>query len=267
MVEILFGESEAGSMKYAKGKWIPGNSNEVICLAFMLDIGSISESVDSLYRNELIYSMLNQGQWGNDSELDTELKATGSIYVSELNRLKDYINNGEEVRIWYCDRPYSLCGFYFLCNWMKDDTNKINVVKLPEHIVKEDCTISYQNWGEIIPEDFSFFLKYEEQLFKEERRMYEIRWAELVHDDMPLRVIMNGQLMGVTEDFYDFLIWKKLTYEPIKQAGLIGDILGHYPVSVGDWWYALRIEEFINCGKIRVSEDSPNKYARTICLV
>lgn len=266
MVEILFGESEAGSMKEAKAEWIQGNSKEVICLAFMLDIGSIAESVDSLYRNELIYTMFNQGQWGNNPELEAELKAAGSIYVNELNRLKDYINNGEELRIWYCDRPYSLCGFYFLCNWMKGYTNKINVVKLPEHTVKENITTSYQNWGDVSEEEFSCFLKYEKQLLKEERRMYVTRWLELVHENMPLRVIINGQLMGVTEDFYDFLIWKRLTHKPIKQARLIGDILGHYPISVWNWWYALRIEKFINCGKIRVLEDSPNKYARIICL-
>ena len=70
MIEVLFGESEAGSMKVAKnyrkpdfdnsaiawsgkkpskdefekmfdGKAIGGNSSEVICIPFMLDIGDI----------------------------------------------------------------------------------------------------------------------------------------------------------------------------------------------------------------------------------
>ena len=63
MVEILFGESSAGSMKAAKcdnveyknGQplWIQGSSDEVICLGFMLDMGYIGEVVDSQYRKDL----------------------------------------------------------------------------------------------------------------------------------------------------------------------------------------------------------------------
>lgn len=45
---------------------------------------------------------------------------------------------------------------------------------------------------------------------------------------------------------------------------LIGDILGQVPIGVGDWWYAARIEHFIRQGKIKVVEDSENKYARLI---
>jgi hypothetical protein len=45
---------------------------------------------------------------------------------------------------------------------------------------------------------------------------------------------------------------------------LIGDILGQVTIGVGDWWYAARIEHFIRQGKIKVVEDSENKYARLI---
>ena len=57
---------------------------------------------------------------------------------------------------------------------------------------------------------------------------------------------------------------KRLSGEPVKEARLIGDILGNFPIGVGDWWYAKRIEAFIKDGKIKVIEDSENKYARLI---
>lgn len=50
MLEVLFGESEAGSMKTI-GK-------QTVCLGFMLDIGDIAVSVDSEYRKNLIYEMM-----------------------------------------------------------------------------------------------------------------------------------------------------------------------------------------------------------------
>ena len=75
MIEVLFGESEAGSMKAAKNEitggkvndptsvwiagentspsksfsgWIEGTPEEVICLGFMLDIGNIREPVEKI---------------------------------------------------------------------------------------------------------------------------------------------------------------------------------------------------------------------------
>lgn len=78
MIEVLFGESEAASMKMAKGRgtvvrslgkteegsgtWIGGHPGQVICLGFMLDIGDIKEPVDGQYRRDLIRAMYGQEQ-------------------------------------------------------------------------------------------------------------------------------------------------------------------------------------------------------------
>ena len=113
MIDVLFGESEAGSMKVAQHNKII-DWKDVVCLGFMLDVGNIKESVESVYRKELIYSMFNQGQWKNNYEVQAELKETGSFYIEELRRLKEYIHAGETIRIWYSDSPCSRCGFYFL---------------------------------------------------------------------------------------------------------------------------------------------------------
>ena len=94
--------------------------------------------------------------------------------------------------------------------------------------------------------------------------MYAWKWKELKQDGSFLRAFVNGKLIGVPEDFYDFLIWKCIGTKPIKQARLIGDILGYYPIGISDIWYAKRIEFFIQQKKIQVVEDSPNKYARLI---
>ena len=118
MIEILFGESEAGAMRAAKNKvvigtvsgpvsvwmagkktppqkpfggWIEGTSAEVICLGFMMDIGNIREPMESAYRGELIYSMYAQDQWVQDEGTKNALKETVSFYADELRRLKNYL--------------------------------------------------------------------------------------------------------------------------------------------------------------------------------
>ncbi len=293
MIEVLFGESEAASMKAAKstvikgyvngatsvwmaGKktpsektftgWVEGTSDEVVCLGFMLDIGNIKESVDSQYRKNLIYSMYAQNQYGKNIEIDEELKLTGEIYANELLRLRKYLEDGEIMRIWYSDAPYSRCGFYSLCQMLQNYNNEVHVVKLPEYVVRKTNITSYSNWGEVSAEEFAEFLSHEKVLTKEEVRMNAQLWAELTEDNSPLRAVINGRVTSVQDDFYDFLIWKRLSYKPIKEARLIGDILGCFRIGMGDWWFAKRIESFIQQGKIKVMEDSENKYARVICI-
>lgn len=294
MIEVLFGDSEAGSMKVAKntiitsktdgptsvwigGKkkpperencgWIEGTTEEVICLGFLLDIGDIREDVGSEYRKHLIYSMYVQEQWGRDEEMNAEIMTLCDRYCSEMERLRTYLADGATIRVWYSDAPYSRCGFYHLCANLQKCRNEISAVKLPEYkVLSDNSIISYKNWGEVAAEEFAGFLNCEKKLSREEIRMYAMLWSTLQEDNSPLRAVVNGKLIGVPEDFYDFLIWKRITRKPIKEARLIGDILGHNQLGVGDWWYAKRIDHFIQTGKIRIVEDSENKYARTICL-
>lgn len=137
-------------------------------------------------------------------------------------------------------------------------------MKIPEHIVQGKEIFSYQSWGDISAEQFAGFLPYERILSQEEVRMYAGLWSDLVEDNSPLRAVINGKVISVPEDFYDFLIWKWLKNVPTKEARLIGDILGHSQLGVGDWWYARRIEYYIGQGRISIIQDSENKYARLI---
>ena len=80
----------------------------------------------------------------------------------------------------------------------------------------------------------------------------------------PEQLVSHTYFVRYPEDFYDFLIWKWLKNVPTKEARLIGDILGHSQLGVGDWWYARRIEYYISQGRISIIQDSENKYARLI---
>lgn len=274
MIEILFGESEAASMREAikmplkmpAAGSVEGTAAEAICLGFMMEVGDIRKPADSLYRKELIYSMYAQNQWKQDKDMEAELQKAGDVYARELLRLQRFLDDGEAVRIWYSDAPYSRCGFYNLCQILMKYENEIYAVKLPEYVVQDKIMTSYRSWAEVGPEEFAEFLSYEKNLSKNEVRHYSILWSQLVEDNSPLRAVVNGCVMSVPVDFYDFQIFDRLTYKPIKEARLIGDILGYSQIGVRDWWYAKRIEYYIKRGKIRVVEDSENKYARLICI-
>lgn len=293
MIEVMFGESETGSMKCAKSRkavisgedgptaifgnaallppreaWIPipGHAGEVVCLAYMLDVGDIREEFDSAYRQELILSMYLQSGWNSSKRFRQELTEGIRRNIREYRRLMEFMENGEPVRIWYSQTPYSLCGLYWLCSRMDGQEQEVYAVEMPPYTECSDgVIITHHSWGNVEAEKFSTFLKYQRRLSANERRMLGSKWMELTEDNSPLRAVVNGELVGVPEDFYDFLILREITEAPVKEARLIGDILGKYPLQVGDWWYAFRIEQMIRAGKIRVLQDAKQKYTRMIC--
>lgn len=285
MIEVLFAESEAASMRAAKstviyskidgptsvfiaGKkkpqekehsgWLEGNPGDVVCFGYRLDIGNIQEDIEGHYRKNLIFSLLNM-------ENEKETQDYADSYM-QMQKLKIYLEAGESIRIWYSDAPYSRCGLYHLCNILHCYENEIHLVELPEYVVHGKTICFYKNWGEVAAEEFAGFLSGERIVSKEELRMYASLWNELVEDNSPLRAIVNGKMIGVPEDFYDFMILNRITTKPIKECRLIGDIIGHNQASIGDWWYAKRIQHFIEEGLIKVLEDAEKPCARLICL-
>ena len=286
MTEVLFADSEAVAMKAAKstviyskidgptavflaGKktlpekehcgWIPGTADEVVCLCYWLDMGDIRQEAESRYRKDFIFSLCSQ-----ESSL-AEMQEYADDYM-QMKRLKACLESGEAIRIWYSDAPYSRCGLYHLCHLLNQYENEVHAVELPEYVVHGKAFTVYNNWGEVAAEEFAGFLPKEKIFSKEEIRMYAFLWNELTEDNSPLRAMVNGRMMGVPESFYDFMIWGKITKKPIRECRLIGDILGYNRASVRDWWYAKRIQHFIETGKVKVLEDSEKPYARVICL-
>lgn len=266
MIEIVFGESEAGAMKLALHSE-KGLGSDVICLPLMLDIGDISQSVSGKYRRNLIYKMLYREQWGADEKMKAEMKALGYTYSSELKRLNEHLKNGKTLRIWYSSAPHSLCAMMWLCGniWRFKYKCDVYTVELPKLEIRGDCAVSFSSWGETEPEKFPEFAENQRSLPLPELRKFAFDWERLVAENAPLRAVVNGSVISVPVGFYDFLIRKYLGDKPVRQAVLIGRILGENPLGVGDWWYAMRIEHLIGSGRIKIIEDSDKKYARIIC--
>lgn len=264
MIEVVFGESEAGALKIALQSGKLGA--DVICLAFALEIGDIRKPVTGKYRADLLCNLLYAEQWGADTELQNELKQLGGVYCAELAKLGRYLEKGEPIRVWYDSAPYSVCGLLWLCGRLRALANSIEmyVVKLPRTITRGKTAVVRTNWGEVRPSEFVKLLPLQRRLKPVEIVMNAVSWDGLQSENAPLRAVVNGSVMSVPASFYDFLIWKNLGDDPIKEAVLIGKVLGSDNIGVGDWWYARRIDRFIAQNRIKIVKDSPRKYERLI---
>lgn len=294
MLELLFSDSACGAMKQIKGKkdyiggagaqftmdedgnyssepftpepytgpTLEGSSNDVLGFWMAASMGDISDPNDWLSRLQWLdhHLLAYEDEYFED---DWAVKETKHA-KEEVTRLLDAANSGEPIRIWWSDDPDETCGFYWAL-WLLQDTDAtITAVKLARPWVGQKETTEFRSYGEVPPELFSELLSLEREISSEERRFYAERWSELMAENAPLRAVINGTVLSVPEDFYDFALLKALSAEPCRVAMTIGTALIHGPSGVSDWWYLNRLKQWIDQGEILLLEHKKPFYGSLI---
>ena len=275
MIELAFSDSAAAGLKLAKSmkqgdildrvisvfggprkeqqeaadpyKWsgitMGGSSQDVEALILALDIGDISDmDTDMCARKKLLDDL-----FADFPGVSEELWKTNQHSLVRLQETKETL---EPVRIWIrASNPEELCGLYYVCHLMVDSQTPLSVVCVPDHIEKDNSIISYRNTGEINPEELGALIKYEVPVSEFKRKVYANNWRDLMRENAALRAVINGNLIGVPKDFYDFALRANMSDGEFMVAYLIGKTLGQIP-GVGDRWLFLRVQALLQSGEL-----------------
>ena len=106
-----------------------------------------------------------------------------------------------------------------------------------------------------------------EELTRPVLRMLALEWERLREENAPLRAVVNGRVMGVSEDFYDPVLRRCFTEKPQKVANVLGQALVQLS-GVGDWLLARRLRAMAEAGAVRVDEAGSTRgfYGAAVCL-
>lgn len=254
MIEVLFDESEAGSMRMAKSMKRRGDGGNVVEMTFHLDIGEIKMGLTSEARKKQYVEYFDVCQW-RDADQHPQREIGWSYLVSEVERLKSCAAKGEPIRIWYSDAPYSLCGFYQVCTILQDYDCPVSVVKLPEYVHRggPDFVI-YKSWNEVDHKEMLDFAFDEKRLTKYDLEYYGGLWARLQRENASLRAVINGRLISVPDDFYDFLIENRLQERPFREVELLGHVVSTQ-LNAPESWIMERIHKMIDDGRLVAFDD------------
>ncbi len=279
MLEVVFSDSEKGSMKAAKnydaktmlggaigyfGKkptkselekqfegQAVGGFQDVVNIGFSLDIGDISGEIDGNERQNVFRKL-----WGRFDFDNKEQEQFFQNQRKDMEKLLSAAKDGMPIRIWKSNVPYSTCGFHYVCHLLRNIDCNISVVSLPEYNpISENEIEEYSHWGEVEASKFYQLLYLEKQLTKIEKRIISGHGHGLMEENAPLRAILNGKITSVPENFYDFIIMKNLPDSDFFMARFIGKLLGEYRLGISDSWYALRIDKMIEEKKLIVVEN------------
>ncbi len=285
MLEVVFCDSEKGSMKAAKnydmknmlsgavgyigkkpkkaelkklfkGKAIGGSSSDVVNIGFNLDIGDISGEIDGNERKNVFQKIL--GRYFSD---DSEMEKFFTIQRQDFTKLITAAKNGKTIRIWKSNAPYSTCGFYYVCYILKDIDSDIRVVELPEYkVISEKETVFYSSWGEVHAGKFYEFIPLEKKLSFLDKKVINEQWISLIQDNSTLRTNLNGSVISVPENFYDSIIFNNIPKDEFIMASFIGKLLAENKIGITDAWYAFRIEKLIEDNLLIVVEDKDKSH-------
>ena len=168
-----------------------------------------------------------------------------------VRRLTGARESGEPVRAWvFPYDAYDLCGLYFLCDFFRSAKTPLFLVELPTCEARDDnAWTEYRGAGDVPPERLGNALKNARPLSAVERTAYAMRWRELLAENAPLRASVNGRVMSVPADFYDFAIRRNLPEGKFVLAHVIGKTLADLP-CVGDRPLYLRLKAMEARGEI-----------------
>jgi len=232
-VDVVFEESTKNNMLCNNESGI----SNVVYIGYFMDIGDISSGIDSNERKELYMKLEQTKKEGVDDFFEKQ--------ADDLNKLVKAAKNGEQIRIWTGYQANNICPFAFLCDLLYDYECKISCIKLPPN---------YASWGGVYSTTYKKMLEFEQPLKREEMEMYKNEWQILKKENSPLRAVVNGHILSVPENFYDFLIEK---FIPEKDTFSIKEIIGAFVqdynnLAVGSNWLYLRINKMIESGRFKL---------------
>lgn len=250
LIEICFGDSECGLIKFALNK-----SGAVFNLCGALDQGKVDTTNFWASRKEWIDDC-----FGNYSPRQREKMLNEE--KEKLSKVVTHARGNGSIRLWISNAAYSQCGYYWLISMLQEFDCEISVVELMGQSEKEE------SWGMVDPDTVRNAQGTARVLSREERNEIAEKWKKLCATDTPLRVMAEGELVGANEDYFDDVILSYAHDGEFSEIKLMSDVIGMSSHWLNDSFILKRIEWLISVGKLQVisqeKRDSSTKPIRIL---
>lgn len=245
--------------KKRKAEWenaepLGGNPGDVFGFSLGLWYGNIEDPVLGVNRKAALDDLFL-----SESDDERSVRQLEKI-MQRLDEMRQRAEEGEPVRIWYSDSPNDRCGICWFCKEMQSwkMCPQIFTIKLPELCEEGTTKVHYRGWGEVGAERVHRFVTLQNPLTEDEMMELAAEWECIQSENTPLRIVQNGKLQSAPIDYYDSVLREELAKQPqeFAEACLIGTAVEK--IAVSDSFMALRIEEWIQAGKLKIiKEETP----------
>lgn len=237
-----------------------GKASDVFGFPMGLSIGDIREPLN--FQSRLDAMKIIHCPW---DDFTAERIAEQYARIKEDFKIVfNRIASGEDARIWYSNCPDELCGLYWLMDALRDlpeGHGTLCILKMPEYEEQAESIRSFCSWGEVTPGSFGKYLNFAKPVSDLLRIHYfSNNWKQLQQENAPLRAVLNGKLISVSDDIYDVFIRDEICRQPetFWEAMVIGNVLGRYQLGIGDGIIHERIQQMVLRGELEDMSNEPD---------
>lgn len=244
---------EKARMAWENATPLDGKASDIYGFNLLLSIGDISENRPGVKRKQVLEHLFSV--YSDDQEHQVA-KEIFNKAIEDLQTIRECAATGETFRVWYSNQPDDMCGLYWFMSqfnqWNVND-GQVVIVKLPEWESDGNGNVMQKNsWAEVAPEEWYQYFAFQKTVSSAFIQCCASHWQALQAENAPLRAVLNGQLVSMSEKLYDDFIRCEIEAEDEKfhEAMIVGRVLGKYQLGICDSWVALRIEEMIRDRKL-----------------
>ncbi|MGG0664274.1 DUF1835 domain-containing protein [Viridibacillus arvi] len=262
-IHIVYGDSAAGSLKYALRLMKKTNEEKVIVVRDIFSIGPLNDiHARKGWMQEHIFRDVDESYFPLQSD--------------QLQSLQDDVS----VCIWISDSAHEQVGLRFVMNELKNAQNPIQIVNVSTQFKPIEPWFVPRTTGEVISEQLIKMMPYCEPVTKLEKTRYVNEWQQLSKTKNVLRYLEEDMIISTEANYYDdfiiecaeFLHREKLDRkeeEPeefMKAARFVGEAYGKIENHIGDAFIEYRLRELITNGLFEVKGDTSAMHLYSVKL-
>ena len=258
MIEVVFGERDNSAVNNAiiHEKMYANQEtchfgNCVISLYGMLDIGDIQSSVTSQCREKMLQKIILLAFPNKGVSIAAK---DWHKYVTHYDTLLARAEAGEHVRIWYHDAPCSRCGFLSTVHMIAHTNCNISAIAVPLG-TDEDGSDVNTTWGDFSRSEIIKHLHLTQTLSPNEIKILSNKWVHLQQENAPIRIVLNGRLLSVPEEFYDQFILQNLAEQSLPVCKLL-ILMMQRKLHISEGMMIFRINKLLGYGVLEVVEQA-----------
>ncbi|WP_429844054.1 DUF1835 domain-containing protein [Brevibacillus sp. FIR094] len=256
---ICFGLSAYGTLRSVFRKQNLLQTESIICIEDDFSVGPLHQletATGMKERIEWIHSFLERVEAISPEDLTT-VKA----YLLRNLTFPAQIPDGSNVILWHGQNASDNIGIRYVVSMLQNKNLSFETIDITAFSVNCDYKVRNIDGNEV-----SYVLKSAGALppklvmdaYQVKKNMPAplvqsliLEWEKWSQSDRTLRVYKQGEVLEVSEDFYDASILEHASKEFQKAARVIGTVMGESDQCIGDSYLTYRVHELIKQGLLQ----------------
>ncbi|CAM4112452.1 hypothetical protein BAMA_13660 [Bacillus manliponensis] len=265
-VHIVFGDSAAENVTSALRKSNQHKSEKVICMKEDFSIGPISKlecdegiQVRKKWLGEVLKTI--DPHFIKDSD---DFEWIAETMRSNLQSVTE-IPNDSKIVLWHGSNTSDKIGLMFVAFLLQDKNvyfEEVNVTEYSHHINYmirdmhgEEIPHMLNSVGATPPKLILDVLQMKKSMSNIEVQMLIKNWEKWSGAKEILRILLNEEVVAVSEDYYDTAILQTVSNEYEVAARVVGEVMGTNEQCIGDTYLAFRVHYLIQKGQLQYKGD------------